>query len=39
VVAIKKAAADALVGRRYLLPEGTVLLASQAERNGIRSAP
>jgi hypothetical protein len=38
VVAIKKAA-DALVGSRYLLSEDAVLLVSQAERDGIRSAP
>ncbi len=38
VAAIKKAA-DALVGNRYLLPEDAVRLVSQAERDGIRSAP
>jgi len=38
VAAIKKAA-DALVGKRYLLPEDAVRLVSQAESDGIRSAP
>jgi hypothetical protein len=38
VAAIKKAA-DALVGKRYLLPEDAVRLVSEAERDGIRSAP
>jgi hypothetical protein len=34
-----KTAADALVVKRYLLPEDATRLASQAERDGIRSAP
>lgn len=38
-VAAMKKAADALVGRRYLLPEDAVRLVSQAERDGVRSAP
>jgi hypothetical protein len=38
VAAIKKTA-DALVGNRYLLPEDAVRLVSQAERDGVRSAP
>jgi hypothetical protein len=38
VVAVKKAA-DTLVGKRYLLPDDAVRLVSQAERDGIRSAP
>jgi len=38
VAAIKKAA-DALVASRYLLPEDAVRLVSQAERDGIRTAP
>jgi hypothetical protein len=28
-----------LVGNRYLLPEDAVRLVSQAERDGVRSAP
>jgi hypothetical protein len=38
-VAAMKKAADALVGNRFLLPEDAVRLVSQAERDGIRSAP
>jgi Alpha/beta hydrolase domain len=38
VAAIKKAA-DALFAGRYLLPEDAVRLISQAERDGIRTAP
>jgi len=38
VAAVKKAA-QGLVAKRYLLPEDATLLISQAERDGIRSAP
>jgi hypothetical protein len=38
-VAAVKTAADALVVKRYLLPEDATRLVSQAERDGIRSAP
>jgi hypothetical protein len=38
VAAVKKAA-EGLVAKRYLLPEDVTLLISQAERDGIRSAP
>lgn len=38
VAAVKKAA-DKLVSNRYLLPEDAARLVSQAEREGIRSAP
>jgi hypothetical protein len=38
VAAVKKAA-EGLIAKRYLLPEDAVLLISQAERDGIRSAP
>ena len=38
-VAAVKAAADGLVARRYLLAEDAMRLISQAEREGIRSAP
>ena len=38
VAAVKKAA-DNLVARRYLLPDDAMGLVSQAERDGIRSAP
>jgi len=38
VAAVKKAA-EGLVAKRYLLPEDATLLISQAERDGIRSAP
>jgi hypothetical protein len=38
VAAVKKAA-DGLVAKRYLLPDDARLLISQAEREGIRSAP
>jgi len=34
-----KAAADGLVTMRYLLAEDAMRLISQAEREGIRSAP
>src|SRR5262249_39693699 len=34
-----KKAADGLVASRYLLPEDAVRLISQAERDGIRTAP
>ena len=38
-VKLCKKAADALVASRYLLPEDAVRLISQAERDGIRTAP
>jgi hypothetical protein len=38
-VAAIKQAADALVGKRYLLPDDAAQLVSQAEREGIRSQP
>jgi len=38
-VAAVKAAADGLVAKRYLLPEDAMRLVSQAERDGVRSAP
>jgi hypothetical protein len=38
VAAVKKAT-DNLVARRYLLPDDAMGLVSQAERDGIRSAP
>jgi hypothetical protein len=38
VAAVKKAT-DRLVAQRHLLPEDATLLVSQAERDGIRSAP
>jgi hypothetical protein len=38
VAAVKKAA-EGLIAKRYLLPEDAALLISQAERDGIRSAP
>jgi hypothetical protein len=34
-----KKAAEGLIAKRYLLPEDAALLISQAERDGIRSAP
>jgi hypothetical protein len=38
-VAAIKQAADALVGKRYLLPDDAAQLVAQAEREGIRSQP
>ena len=38
VAAIKKEAGD-LVAQRYLLPDDAIRLISQAERDGVRSAP
>ena len=38
IAAVKKAA-EGLVAKRYLLPEDAKMLISQAERDGIRSAP
>ena len=38
-VAAIRQAADALVGKRYLLPDDAAQLVAQAEREGIRSAP
>jgi hypothetical protein len=38
-VAVFKKAADSLVARRFLLPDDAIRLVSEAERDGIRSAP
>ena len=38
-VAAFKKAADDLVAQKFLLPDDAKLLVSQAERDGIRSAP
>jgi len=38
-IAAMRKAADALVGKRYLLPDDAARLVSQAEREGIRSTP
>ena len=38
-VAAFKKAADNLVAQRFLLPDDAARLVSQAERDGIRSAP